>query len=81
MSRMCLSPSRRCRSFPLKEWRWSKVRDARTPNLKEVAAQFDDSAWPAVDVSRGEGPLTENESAVFRTRLLATEGDADQCER
>ncbi len=61
-------------SFPLKEWRWSKVRDAREPNLKEVAAQFDDSAWPAADVSSGEGPLTENESAVFRARLLATEG-------
>jgi len=61
-------------SFPVRGWRWSKVRDARKANLAEVVEQFDDSTWPAVDTGRGEGPLSGNESAVFRTRLRATEG-------
>jgi beta-galactosidase len=64
----------KAQSFPLKEWRWSKVRDAGRANLAEVAERFDDSAWLAVDTGKGEGPLTENESAVFRTRFSATEG-------
>ena len=29
---------------------------------------------PAVDAARGEGPLHDNESAVFRTRLPVTDG-------
>jgi beta-galactosidase len=39
-----------------------------------VAERYDDSAWRAVDTGKGEGPLTENESAVFRARFSATEG-------
>ena len=61
------------RSFPLKEWCWSKVRDARQGSLTEVSEHFDDSSWSTVDTGRGEGPLNENESAVFRARLLATD--------
>jgi beta-galactosidase len=61
-------------SFALKEWRWSKVRDASAANLAEVAEQYADSAWPTVDTTKGEGPLNENENAVFRARLRATDG-------
>jgi beta-galactosidase len=34
---------------------------------------FDDSSWAVADTSSGEGPLHENESAVFRTQLPITQ--------
>ena len=37
-----------------------------------MAEQYDDASWDAVDVTSGDGPLDENESAVFRARLPVT---------
>jgi beta-galactosidase len=66
-------PSPEVRSFPVAGWRWSKVPSARRANLAEENEQFDDSGWATADVTIGHGPLAENENAVFRTRLPATE--------
>ena len=60
------------RSSPVTDWRWSKVPSAASANLPEVAEQFNDSAWAAANTTRGEGPLHDIESGVFRARLQAT---------
>jgi beta-galactosidase len=61
------------RSSPLTGWRWKQVQSARRGNLPEMREHFDDSSWAVADTSSGEGPLHENESAVFRTQLLITQ--------
>jgi beta-galactosidase len=65
-------PSPDVRSFPVPGWRWSRVPSARRANLAEEKEAFDDSTWPTADTDIGEGPLHDNESGVFRTRLSAT---------
>jgi beta-galactosidase len=48
---------------------------AGTSNRPEVAEKFSDDAWQAVDVRRRFGPLTPDQSAVFRTHFSATQSD------
>ncbi|HVM47949.1 MAG TPA: beta-galactosidase GalA [Candidatus Acidoferrum sp.] len=60
-------------SSPIAGWRWKKVSSARRTRMPEVAERCDDSNWAAADVASGEGPLGENEDAVFRARLPVTE--------
>jgi len=64
---------RQFRSVPLDGWRMTKVADVK--HRPETAANFDDTAWPPVDVRAASGPLKEGESAVYRTHFSATERD------
>ncbi|HZM03399.1 MAG TPA: beta-galactosidase GalA, partial [Candidatus Saccharimonadales bacterium] len=54
----------------LDDWRMKKVSGTR--NRPEVEEKFDDSAWDKVNVKADEGPLTPEESAVFRTHFQVT---------
>ena len=65
-------PATAVQSSPVTDWRWKKVPNANSSSLAEVAEQYDDASWDAADVTSGEGPLDENESAVFRARLPVT---------
>lgn len=64
-------PALDCRA--LNNWRMKKVPGIR--ERPEVAKDFDDNRWPAVDVNKDAGPLEERGSAVFRTRISVAEED------
>ena len=65
------------RDIPVNDWRWkpgefSTRRGQATP---EFAAEFDDSTWNTV--KKGELPLKENETAIYRAHVKLTEADLD----
>ncbi len=51
---------------------WHIKRGASYPQPEESAEKVDFSAWPKVNVNRGEGPLAPEESALYRTEFEAT---------
>jgi beta-galactosidase len=55
------------REIELSDWRFKLVPNATNP--PEVRADISDADWPGDDVTSNSGPLRENTSAVFRTRL------------
>ena len=61
------------RSVTLDGWRMQRVPD--TKDRPEVAADFRERNWRRVDVRADFGPLEPGESAVFRTRFVATAED------
>jgi len=61
------------RAIALGDWRMTNV--ANLKDLREVAENFDDSNWQKVNVRTDEGPLREDEIAVFRTRVPLTAED------
>jgi len=65
------------RYIAVNDWRWkvgefSTRRGASTP---EFAPDFDDSSWSAVQ--RGDMPLKENETAIYRAHVKLTREDLD----
>ncbi|MGP8199994.1 MAG: beta-galactosidase GalA [Limisphaerales bacterium] len=54
----------------LNDWRMRRVPNPYGP--PEVREQFDDSQWDKADAQSDSGPLTPDESAVYRTRFAAT---------
>jgi beta-galactosidase len=63
------------RSVALTGWKWSKVANPRGAGLREIAADFDDSAWAAFDVRGESGPLSPGENGVFRCHVTVPEAD------
>jgi len=61
------------RIVSLDDWRMKKVPDAK--DRPEIAEDFHGSGWTKVDVRAENGPLKEDQSAVFRTRFSLTEED------
>jgi beta-galactosidase len=71
------APQSPVRYIAVNDWRWkvgefSTRRGASTP---EFAPDFDDSSWSAVQ--RGDMPLKENETAIFRAHVKLTQEDLD----
>ncbi len=61
------------RTVALDGWRMQLVPD--TKDRPEVAENFRERNWRRVDVRAESGPLRPDESAVFRTRFVATAED------
>jgi beta-galactosidase len=62
------------RTVALDGWRMLKVREA-IKNRPEIAMNFDDREWKSADVRADSGPLSQAESAVYRTHVLLTAKD------
>ena len=64
------------RSVPENEgWRWKKLPNVRSPRLPEFRESFDDSSWDTANVQTENGPLGDQEQAVFRTKIQVSEQD------
>ncbi len=66
-------PGKPVRQVVLNNWRMQKVSGIQ--DRPEIAPDFDDNQWQAVDTSVDEGPLDPNEIAVFRTQISLTQQD------
>ena len=59
----------------LNDWRMKKVSDVT--NAPEIAPDFADADWQKANVQSATGPLTDNESAVYRAHFVADEKDVN----
>jgi beta-galactosidase len=63
---------------PLSEndgWRYIIFPDVTNSKLAELQPDFDDSNWGKARPQSGEGPLKENESAIFRKKIRMDAND------
>jgi beta-galactosidase len=56
-------------------WRWQRVPNVYGVKLAEVATDFDDSTWTAVDVKSGSGPLSGRDQGVIRGKIKVSAED------
>jgi len=71
-------PQSPLRQIAVNDWRWKLGEFStrgRGPAGPEFAPDFDDSSWTAVQ--RGDMPLKENETAIFRAHVKLTQEDLD----
>jgi beta-galactosidase len=66
------------RSVPVGGWCWKKLADPYPDNMAEEGADFDDSAWEAIDVAADVGKLGNRERAIYRAHFNLDAADLDQ---